>query len=40
MINREIKVRMVEVGWFFNDRKNFIAFSLVLQNLPNKVYTS
>lgn len=40
MINRAIKVSMVEVGWFFNNRKNFIAFSKLLQNLPNKVYTS
>lgn len=40
MINRAIKVGMVEVGWFFNKRKNFIAFSKVLQNLPDKVYTS
>ena len=40
MINRSINVRMVEVGWFFSNKKNFIAFSKHLQNLPNKVYTS
>ncbi len=40
MINRSINVRMVEVGWFLSDRKNFVAFSKLLQDLPSKVYTS
>ena len=40
MINRSIKVRMVEVGWFFSNRKNFVAFSKTLQDLPSKIYTS
>ena len=40
MINRAIKVRMVEVGWFFRHGNNFITFSKLLQKLPSKVYTS
>ncbi len=40
MINRAIKVSMVEVGWFFSNRKNFITFTKLLQDLPSKVYTS
>ena len=26
--------------WFYNDNKNFVAFSECLQNMPNTVYTS
>jgi len=41
----ELMVRPVELGiqdmrWFHHDRKNFIAFSRLLQGLPSSVYSS
>ena len=31
---------MIEMNWFFADRRNFVAFSQYLKNRPNKVYSS
>ena len=36
-----VSVRLVDMRWFFADRKNFVAFSAMLSpDLPNGVYTS
>ncbi len=39
-MNRAVSVNMIEMGWFFKNRKNFVAFSELLKNLPKKVYGS
>lgn len=28
------------MGWFFKDKKNFISFTELLRDLPNRVYSS
>lgn len=39
-MNRAVSVNMLEMGWFFKNKKNFVAFSELLKNLPKKVYGS
>lgn len=40
LVKRPITVRLIDLGWFFRDKKNFIAFSLNLIDLPKAVYAS
>jgi len=35
-----VNVRLLDMSWFFRDRKNFVAFSIMLQKLPSNVYSS
>ena len=39
-VTRAVKVRTANMKWFYQDRKNFVAFTQMLQGLPNKVYAS
>ena len=39
-IQRNVKVGMLAMDWFFNDRKNFVAFCQILKDMPSKVYDS
>ena len=37
---RPIKVSLLDLDWYFRDRRNFVAFSKLLQYLPKSVYSS
>mmetsp|Transcript_20161 Transcript_20161/g.27243 ORF Transcript_20161/g.27243 Transcript_20161/m.27243 type:complete len:87 (+) Transcript_20161:1541-1801(+) len=37
---REVEVRMLDLTWFFAEKKNFEAFTTMLQGLSNKAYSS
>ena len=39
-VTRVITVRMLNLEWFYRDRKNFAAFSDMLQELPDEVYAT
>ena len=39
-LKRPVDVTVLSLKWFFNERRNFVALSKSLQNLPNKFYTS
>ena len=38
--NRAVKVSVLKLGWFFNEKQNFITFAKLINNLPSKVYAS
>lgn len=31
---------VLDLRWFFNERKNFVTFSMLLKHLPTKFYES
>jgi len=35
-----VDVRMLDLTWFFSDRKNFVSFTTMLQGLSSKAYSS
>ena len=35
-----MEVGILELSWFFDSRKNFVAFSTLLKDLPNSFYKS
>ena len=35
-----VQVSMLSLRWFFNNKENFVAFSKLLKNQSNKVYSS
>ena len=39
-VTRAVNVTMLNMSFFFQGRKNFIAFTTMLQGLPNQVYAS
>jgi len=39
-VTRAVNVATLNMSFFFRDRKNFIAFTQMLQGLPNQVYAS
>lgn len=39
-VARAVKVTMLNMGWFFSEKKNFISFSKLLPGLPNRVFQS
>ena len=39
-VTRAVNVKTANLKWFYRDKKNFVAFTQMLQGLPNKVYAS
>jgi len=39
-VTRAVKVSTTNMRWFYRNKKNFTAFTQMLQGLPNKVYAS
>ena len=37
-VTRAVNVKMINLQWFYRDKKTFVAFTKMLQALPNKVY--
>lgn len=39
-VKKNVSVRVLDMRWFFQDKQDFVDFSQILSNLPNKVYDS
>jgi len=39
-VTRAVNVKTTNLHWFYRDKKNFVAFTQMLQGLPNQVYAS
>jgi len=35
-----VTVQVLDLGWFFENKQNFAAFTALLQNLPSSLYAS
>ena len=37
---KPVSVRMLDMSWFYRGDDNFVAFSKLLENLPNSFYST
>lgn len=35
-----VKVRVHDLGWFYEDRRNYVYFSTLIEGMPDKVYST
>lgn len=39
-VTQTVKVRQINLEWFYRDRSNFVSFCTMLEGLPSAVYGS